>query len=269
MRERELKKRLKRTLQIPVGCESEEMAGHLEKTRRLVRLADSRYRKRSERIGFFQFLLRQAKFTGKRIWIVQAVLTLVYLAVCLPETGFQPWMEMRDIVNRHAGFLLCSFAVVLSLAGYLVLQRSVRYKMYETETSAYFSGKGLFAANMLLMLAGAVPVLAAVFITFLFRTDLGGYHAALYLAVPFLAAFNGGMFLFTRFREKCAAILKAGLPAALVSLYLCDLYVPAIYSPGNKTGWLIAGVLMVFAGAVQWILLFKKERIGERKWSLQ
>lgn len=169
---------------------------------------EAKRREGRQRVSFWKFLLRQARFAPWRLWLAQTALLACAAAFLFSsESG-----EIRISAPRAARLLAFSAALVF-LSMLPVLRRSVRCRMEETEAAAYFSVGGLLAARLLILNAGNALMLLALSAIASAATPLGAGNAFIYLAVPFLATGSACLWLFRRLprpgREGACAVLGA------------------------------------------------------------
>lgn len=84
--------------------------------------------KHRERIGFTGFLLRQIRFNGWKIWLMQGVL-LGLLRLVLTFT----YGSLKVVNQEKIPLLLCCISVLIVMTAVPFLWRSLRYRMFETE----------------------------------------------------------------------------------------------------------------------------------------
>lgn len=147
-------------------------------------------RSNRQRIHFPAFLLMQIKYTGTRIWLVQAVL------LALSVSGL--WTIYGDpyfYAPRHVAILLCAAAMLVFLTAIPFIHRSYRYRMAEMEAATTFSSIHLLWARLIITGTGDAAIIAAIIKITVFRTDFGISSAFLYLIVPLLAACFAALYL--------------------------------------------------------------------------
>ena len=139
------------------------------------------------RISYGQFLLRQIRFTGGKIWAIQAAVLLV---ICtLLNAVFLNGYTGADF--RQLVFLLGITAVLAAMTGFPYICRSLRYSMYETETASKVSYSGLLLARLLLTGMGNLVMLAIIFAAAYLESASISMSTAVYMILPFAAVWAG------------------------------------------------------------------------------
>lgn len=185
--------------------------------------------KHRERIGFTGFLLRQIRFNGWKIWLMQGVL-LGLLRLVLTFT----YGSLKVVNQEKIPLLLCCISVLIVMTAVPFLWRSLRYRMFETEIATRMSMGRLTGAWLVLAGLGDAAVLSCVFWYTVRSTAISRSGAVLYLLVPFLLAAAGLCYLLGHVRPErfcagcagnvrcasssfsgCRRVLPGGVPAEL------------------------------------------------------
>lgn len=178
-----LQKNLRQILQQSPALTNES---HLENTLCLVRQEACRKQKR-KRISFTQFLTKQIKFMGWKIWITQGIFLCLLISVLSQFFGY-------PISPQTMAKLLFCLSVLVFITMIPYLYRCVRYQMQEIEAAARFSSTKLLMAKLIIIGIGDVSILCGIFFTTILQTALPAAYTVLYLCLPFLLA-GGGLFL--------------------------------------------------------------------------
>lgn len=160
---------------------------HLHNTLILVRQEACR-RQMRKRISFPQFLARQIKFMGYKIWIVQGIFLFFINRLLSRFYGYT--LRPQSMVK-----LLFCLSVLICMSILPSLYRSVRYQMQEIEAAARFSCAKLLLAKLIIVGIGDISLLGGIFFTTMLRTSLPADRTVLYLCLPFLLAGSGCLFL--------------------------------------------------------------------------
>lgn len=224
-----LEKELRRALKEKTG---EPEAGRMALTTEMLHNA---YKNRGlgERIGFGGFLLRQIRFSGWKIWLLQAVLMGLLRLVLAFTYG------SLDAVNQDKiPLLLCCVSVIIVMSAAPFLWRSLRYRMFETEIASRMSVGRLIGAWLLLAGLGDGLMLSGVFFYTVRSTSISHSGAALYLLAPFLLAMAGLSYLLGHVRPERFLADSTGMGAVLLLVFtLLSEYCPAVFRQTFSLGW--------------------------------
>lgn len=146
-----------------------------------------------ERIGFAAFLVRQMRFIGWKIWLLQALCLLTANALLCASFGVAYFTAPRLLVQ-----CLCCLSVLVSLTALPVLYESVRCRMHEMEAATRFSAVRLLTAKLLLIGVGDLAMLAGLWLFARMLTPLNTELIPLCLLLPFLLAASGCLTLLDR-----------------------------------------------------------------------
>lgn len=189
--------------------------------------------KHRERIGFTGFLLRQIRFNGWKIWLMQGVL-LGLLRLVLTFT----YGSLKVVNQEKIPLLLCCISVLIVMTAVPFLWRSLRYRMFETEIATRMSMGRLTGAWLVLAGLGDAAVLSCVFWYTVRSTAISRSGAVLYLLVPFLLAAAGLCYLLGHVRPERFCAGSAGMCAALLLLFLAaGEYCPVVFRQNFSLGW--------------------------------
>lgn len=147
----------------------------------------------AERIGFAAFLGTQVRFIGWKIWLVQALCLLAANVGLSNAFGMVYFTYPRLLVQ-----CLCCLSVLVMLTALPVLYEAARCQMHEMEAATYFSSLRLLAAKLILVGAGDLAMLAALWCYTLWLTPLDARLLPLCLILPFLLAASGCLTLLGR-----------------------------------------------------------------------
>ncbi|MCI7807886.1 hypothetical protein MR626_01130 [bacterium] len=184
MRKKDLETRLRQACQVEAG---EVRSSSVSKA---VLLARKEAISRRQRISFLQFLSMQIRFIGWKVWAVQgaSLLAVCWLLSHLFGQGY--WKDPQSV----AGLLVC-----LSLLTFMTappfLYRSVRYRMQEVEAAAGFSSARLLMARLIIIGIGDGALLSGIVLTAAAKTALQPGSAVVSVALPFLLASSGCLYL--------------------------------------------------------------------------
>lgn len=186
-----------------------------------------------ERIGFGDLLLRQIRFYGWKIWLLQCLL-LGFLRMAVSFA----YGSLREVNQEKIPLLLCCISVLIVMTAAPFLWRSLRYRMFETEIATRMSMGRLTMCWLLLAGLGDAAVLSGVFWFTVQSTSISSGGAALYLLVPFLLAAAGFCCLLAHVRPERFCAGCAGMCAVLLLLFLlAGEYCPDVYRQNFSLGW--------------------------------
>lgn len=209
MKEKLFEAKLRLSLRQPAITAS---GTHFETTLLLAR-KEACQRKLRKRISFPQFLARQIKFTGRKIWAVQGVLLLLVSRMLSRFYGYH--ITLQTVIK-----LLFGLSVLVLMTILPFLYRSVRYRMQEVEAASRFSCTKLLLAKIIVVGAGDISILGAVFLTTTMQTSLPAGSAFLYLCFPFLLAGSACLYILGHFTPR-QFLLGSSLFCAALTLAFC------------------------------------------------
>lgn len=172
---------------------------HLSQT---ILLTEEVYRKygTKERIGFGGLMLRQFRFIGWKMWLIQGLCLFVFIRAV--RILFRE--EFMDA--RHISYILCLASIMIAWAIVPMVGRSIRYGMFEIENSALFSCGKLLLAQLLVIEGGGLAVLGTIFWFMTTRYLYPFSELAFALFLPLLAV--TGLFLYLFRRGRVGTIVK-------------------------------------------------------------
>ena len=163
---------------------------HLTQTMRKTRMA-YQSRKQRERIRYPAFLLRQVRFVGAPVWLLQGFLLLCAFWLF----GFANVGTVSNFAPRHLPVLLGCFAVFIAMTSIPFIGRSAQYRMLETEMATRFSIPKLLLTQIFIIGIGNVLLLTVSFILANTKAQFGAGSVALFLLLPYLIACCGCLFI--------------------------------------------------------------------------
>lgn len=192
-----------------------------------------------ERIKLNAFLALQIKFIGWKIWLLQGLVLAVlcyFLTVIFGEDLYK--------VKRYSAVSICSIAIMILMMSVPFIQRSLRYKMHESEMATYFSSVRLLIAKLLMIGIGDIFILNGILLLIVFKNYLSIGSALLYAIFPFLLTSFGVMYLLGHIPAQhfspCCALLCAIL---YICIALLNKFAPIVFQQTFSAAW--AGVCLV------------------------
>lgn len=168
---------------------------HLRQTIFLTGECYQKHRKK-ERIGFGGLLLRQFRFIGWKMWLVQGL----YLFLFIKAIRFLFHIEVMGV--RHISYMLCLSSVMIAWTMVPIIGRSIRFRMFEIENAALFSGGRLLIVQLLVIGGGGLPVLGTAFWLMTRRYLYQFSEVAFAMFLPLLAVISLFLYLFRRMRNE-------------------------------------------------------------------
>lgn len=204
------------------------------------------------KIGFWEFVLAQAAYIGRQVWVLSF---LVLLAALLGVRFLQ-----RDLL-----WILTALMPYLAVTAVTEQVRSESCGMAELEVTTRFSLKSVLLARMTLV--GLVHGLVLALLMLLGRQELAVMaRVGVYLLVPYLLTTMTGLWLTRRLRSQEAvygclaiAVVVSVLPLVSRTLFL-QLY-QAIYFPW----WLVMAAGLLLLNGLEYQNNMK--RMEERMWN--
>lgn len=204
------------------------------------------------KIGFWEFVLVQAAYIGRQVWVLSF---LVLLAALLGVRFLQ-----RDLL-----WILTALMPYLAVTAVTEQVRSESCGMAELEVTTRFSLKSVLLARMTLV--GLVHGLVLALLMLLGRQELAVMaRVGVYLLVPYLLTTVSGLWLTRRLRSQeavygCLAIAVVVSVLPLVSrTFFLQLY-QAIYFPW----WLVMAAGLLLLNGLEYQSNMK--RMEERMWN--
>lgn len=219
--------------------EPADLKGQME---RMVKLADVQLgQSKRKRIGFWELLMRQVNAVGWRIWGMEAAAAFFgsFVLGCLLKDPY-------FFTPRKIAFYLSCGTVTASMLLLPVLYRSIRFRMIEVESAAYFSYKRLLVSRFLLFFAGEVAGMGVMGVIAYGRQLMSG-SMLIYVLVPMLLTGEGILIFLKRSSPDKLCVHYACYDGALL-LLLCVVYraVPQIYD--GKYGSILMAAGMILLG---------------------
>ena len=209
------------------------------------------------RLPFYALIGKQLRFYALRLWLLQGAILSVLCVWMLPEyhpAGFSPLSPLSPTLLSF-----CGAAIALSAAP--LLSRPSRCGMLELERSTFFSGCGVFAAQLLFGGVGELCMLAVLIILAANR-QTGAANIFLYLVIPFLTAACALLMLLAR--GEFSRIRRASPSACLLSAWLAcmavrqtSIWCAAVFG-NTHLPWLL------YALACVWVLYLEGRRLCEK-----
>jgi hypothetical protein len=249
---KKLRSKLQAALQDQLTLQISEE--HLRQTKQAARMAYQSRRQR-ERIRYPAFLLRQVRFIGAPVWLLQGLLLL-----CAGWLfGFAGIGGFSNFAPRHLPVLLGCFAIFTVMTGIPFIGRSAQYKMLEMEMATRNSFLQLLLTRILLIGIGNVLLLTVSLILAKSGTAIGTGIVAIYLLLPYLMACCGCLLIqiFTRGRHQ--GIACATFCCLLIWLsFVLYKTAPVVYEPASVGVWgILCTVCAVILAAGLYRLLHK------------
>ena len=203
MRKKEWKKELRQVFEPPAPMRKKEFIGGLERPG----------------IGFCGFLMIQAGYIRKRVWIVSALAFFTSLAGAAVFSADMLWW-------------VSAWMPLLALT---IVAESGRSENYE-----------MLGAENLLLLCLLLPV-------GLCNNLFGPIQAGLYMLTPFLLTAFLGLFILRRFRGREASYLCMGI-TLVISLMVIFLHgnMPRLYGEERLLWWAVAAAVFGFGTVKQY-----------------
>lgn len=206
---------------------------HLIQTMREARIAYQSRRQRV-RIRYPVFLLRQVRFVGAPVWLLQGFLLLCAFWLF----GFADISAVSNLAPRHLPVLLGCFAVFIAMTSIPFIGRSVQYRMLETEMATRISIPKLLLTRISIIGVGNVLLLTVSFLLASVKAELGAGSVALYLLLPYLIACCGCLFIqayaHRGYQGFVSTVFCFSLTALLFVLYKTA---PVVYEQASAPVW--------------------------------
>ncbi|MCI8356867.1 MAG: hypothetical protein HFI51_01795 [Lachnospiraceae bacterium] len=187
---------------------------HLKETRLLLR-NELKTESRRYPLSFWGLMAAQIRFLAWKIWFLQG---MVLAFLCCVFFSLYSGLTVQGNEWAAARFL-CGSGGVTAVCAVPILQRSLRFGMYELECSTRFSVRGGLAAQLLFIGIGDAGMLTALaYLTV--RYGCGVRVVFLFGIIPFLTAAVTGLMLWMR---------RGAGTSACFPLAVCLLAAPAAY----------------------------------------
>lgn len=213
---------------------------HLQYTLSLLR-QEQISKTHDERIKLSSFLALQIKFIGWKIWLLQGLVLAVlcyFLTVIIGEYLYQ--------VKRYSAVSICSISIMILMMAVPFIQRSLRYKMHESEMATYFSSVRLLIAKLLIIGIGDIFILNGILLLIVYKNYLSIGSALLYVIFPFLLTSWGFMYLLghipAQWFSHCCILLCLALYTCIV---LLNKFVPIFFQQTFSVEWTIVCLVLL------------------------
>ncbi len=228
-----------------------ETEHHVENTIRLARLQAAQKRKRA-RIPFRQFLSKQVRYIGWKLWTVQGLMLCLFDRMVTQLYGERFW----DSPTGVARLLFCVSTLVAMMA-LPMLYRSRRYRMQEVESASYFSSARLLMAKLAAIGIGDVFLLAGMFLMTTIRTSMQTGNLTFYLLLPFLVMSAAYLYMMGHCSGNGFFVGSISLGTAMI---LIATVIPgrwlSLFQQSMTFGWIIVciGLLVFSAEQLRYLL---------------
>ncbi len=213
---------------------------HLQNTLSLLR-QEQISKTSHERIKPNAFLALQIKFIGWKIWLLQGLVLAVLcylLTVIFGEDLYQ--------VKRYGAVSICSISIMVLMMAVPFIQRSLRYKMHESEMATYFSSIRLLIAKLLMIGIGDIFILNGILLLLVYKNYLSIGSALLYAIFPFLLTSWGIMYLLghipAQWFSHCCTLLCLVLYTCIA---LLNKFVPIFFQQTFSVEWTIVCLILL------------------------
>ena len=169
--------------------------------------------------SFKDLLLCQIKFCGWKMWAFE-LLTAVAAGMLLRWTMTDKYF----LTTRKLLFFAVCFVVFVPMMLLPFLYRSIRYQMFEVESTSVFSIKTVLFSKFLLFFGGEIGLISAVIVCLRFATMITFVEILEMILIPFLLANDGFLFLLEKMKSEklCQSFLYYGIVlfAVIIALFL-------------------------------------------------
>lgn len=206
---------------------------HLMQTIHGARLAYQNRRHR-ERIRYPDLLLRQVRFIGANVWLIQGLLLLCALWLF----GFRYMGSVSNFELHHLPVLLGCFAVFIAMTGIPYIGRSAQHKMLEIEMATRVSVPKLLLVRIFIVGIGNMLLLTISIFLVRMKGELSTMSIALYLLLPYFIASCGCLLIQSYANGKQQGFISIAYCFSLTAL-LFVLYktIPAVYEQAFAPAW--------------------------------
>jgi len=164
-----------------------------------------------DRMTMRGLLAKQMKFLAWRIWLLQGMMLAFLCAVFFSLYGGAAGYRGEHFFARF----LCGSGGIIAACALPILQRSLRYGMYELECSTRFSIRGGLTAQLLFIGIGDVGMLSVLAFLAL-RHGAGMQVVFLFGVIPFMTAAVTGLMLWARMKTSISGSRSIAACAASV-----------------------------------------------------
>ena len=216
----------------------------MQKTILMAELELNKKQKREQK-GFGAFLFEQMRMTGMRIWIGQTGMVLAVFLLLYFMTG----VEFRFFTPRRFAFLAGIFGIFLFSSAIPFLYRAKRYGMLEIEATARYSIERLLLARIFIISAGDLLMLFGIVWQISKSSSLTVWQTIFCLCLPFLLAFNGGIYLLRK-----VTFVHFQKWAYGMCMFLCGIFggVTFVYPEFYQVKFTVftGGIVIILAGSI-------------------
>ena len=170
---------------------------------------------------------------GWKIWLLQGLVLAIIFYFLTVIFG-----EAFEYNKRFVAVLTCSISIMVLMMAIPFIQRSLRYKMHETEMAAYFSSIKLLMAKLLIIGIGDIFILNGMLFLIVFKNYLNVGSALLYIIFPFLLTSWGFMYLLGHIPAHRFSPYCIGLCAIMYTcIALLNKFVPIVFQQTFSAAW--------------------------------
>lgn len=216
---------------------------HLIQTMREAHIAYQSRRLR-ERIRYPAFLLRQVRFVGAAVWMLQGFLLLcAFWLFRFADLG-----TVSNFAPRHLPVLLGCFAVFIAMTSIPFIGRSIQYMMLEIEMATRISIPKLLLTRIFIICIGNVLLLTVSFLLVRTKAEFGTASVVLYLLLPYLIACCGCLFIQVYAHRGYQGFMSTAFCFSLIGvLFVLYKTAPVVYEQASIGIW---GALCVLCGVI-------------------
>ena len=206
-------------------------------------------KKKVKHINFGTFLKSQINFIGIKIWLIQCiVLIFVYLI-------FEKMAKYFFIDNlKNITFILSCISIIILFMAIPFIERSIRFKMFETELATHFSINKLITARLIIIGTGNIIMLAVMIFFASIQIPLYLYNSILYITLPYLVACYGLLYILSH--VKCEKFYIASTIFCLslfLILALLNKFFPLFFLQTFSANWIALYIILLIMCAIQFI----------------
>lgn len=255
MNQKDMRQQLKTALHTDDANMSQEDMDSLIETL----LVESSMRKKRRPIGTFDFLKRQVRFIGWRIWFCQGILLTCILIMFV---GFVN-QSIGD-VTRMIKHLLFGFSLLVSAVILPTIYRSLRYRMQEVEATTYFSTARILIAKLIVVGLGDLVMLFGIWFCASVKTSISISSITLYVFLPFLLASCGLFYIMGHCNIRLLLPESAGYYILLCAGYIITRrFQPIIFEKNFSVVWVVMCVFLIVTCLYQVYQIIKKAAFTE------
>lgn len=221
--------------------------------------------------GFLAFVIRQVRYTGRYVWIWQALLLLLLLSAFDRTAELMPLRdpEFGLFLGRRIPVILCGAGLLSAWSCVPFFARSRMWGMTEVE-AASTSLSRLRTAQLFIAGGSAVLMELCVAVGAGMFWTVGAGSLAAWLFLPFLLAWNLILLLLDRGRERYFAISSSALMGAGFLLFVFVWRHVSRGAAGPQDYVVTSWYVWILCGAAALLWIFQIWRLGRKendKWS--